>query len=1665
MFVLIFSIAIVASTYEGTEKTCAIIMTGNSTGSFPIPPGYSMTDILTIKGTVKKPPKSAFMLDFQSDLSKTPHLKMVIYNQGTLKVRNSNSEYLLTLTKVFTLPGEQVLIHMSCVEETESCNVSTQTNHVTTELQYQEMDITPLINTTALRVYENKILLISEITICKKSPPLIVVSINPSLSSLTTQYNLSCTIRGPPVLQGSWFKDNKKLDSQKTLISESFLNISLHVNSSEGGDYLCKGWSVLGGHVAESEVFQVNFTAANSSVSSDEETSQGNETIPENGGTNDDGVSNGTMIDPPYSKNNDSSSESGNVNTTGKAASADVGTYDEDCAIIMTGNSTGSFPIPPGYSMTDILTIKGTVKKPPKSAFMLDFQSDPSKTPHLKMVIYNQGTLKVRNSNSEYLLTLTKVFTLPGEQVLIHMSCVEETESCNVSTQTNYVTTELQYQEMDITPLINTTALRVYENKILLISEITICKKSPPLIVVSINPSLFSHTTQYNLTCTIRGPPVLQGSWFKDNEKLDSQKTLVSESFLNISLHVNTSEGGDYLCKGWSVLGGHVAESEVFQVNFTAANSSVSSDEETSQGNETIPENGGTKDDGVSNGTMIDPPYSKNNDSSSESGNVNTTGKAASADVGTYDEDCAIIMTGNSTGSFPIPPGYSMTDILTIKGTVKKPPKSAFMLDFQSDPSKTPHLKMVIYNQGTLKVRNRNSEYLLTLTKVFTLPGEQVLIHMSCVEETESCNVSTQTNYVTTELQYQEMDITPLINTTAMRVYENTILLISEITICKKSPPLIMVSINPPLFSHTTQYNLTCTIRGPPLLQGSWFKDNEKLDSQKTLVSESFVKISLHVNTSEGGDYLCKGWSVLGGHAAESEVFQVNFTAANSSVSSDEETSQGNETIPDNGGTKDDGVSNGTMIDPPYSKNNDSSSESGNGNTTGKAASADVGNYDEDCAIIMTRNSTGSFPIPPGYSMTDILTIKGTVTKVPQSAYVLDFQSDPSKTPLLRIVIYNQGTLKVRKSNNNYLLTLTKLKVFTSPGEQVLILMSCVEETESCNVFTQTNHATTKLQYQEMDITPLINTTAMRVYKNTILLISEITICKKSPPLIVVSINPPLFSHTTLYNLTCTIRGPPVLQGSWFKDNEKLDSQETLVPESFVKISLHVNSSEGGGYVCKGWSVLGGHVAESEVFQVNFTAANSSVSSDEESSQGNETIPENGGTKDDGVSNGTMIDPPYSKNNDSSSGSGNVNTTGKSASADVGTYDEDCAIIMTGNSTGSFPIPPGYSMTDMLRIKGTVTQVLTSSIVLAFKSDLSTTPHIKIGLYNQGTLKVRYSNNDYLLTLTKVFTSSGEQVLIQMSCVEETESCNVSTQTNYVTTELQYHEMDITPLDTIALQVDWNPILIISEITICRKSPNNGADEEITDKSNDTSSYDNKTREVYNSNDTKIEGFGVLKGLGGLQPEVKAAEERSIVTYVSVGVVITVIVACTVLSAFYVVRARRRASETRALKRTAFRNSLTISGPIIHYNHCRPVPEMKYSATIKVKKEEVNLEGKVEARLDRNTEANLEQNNGEDIEPVYTTVNKAPIQLPKPAKLDRQSFKTNTRVALAFNNAEKCAYEDECPYAELQFIGKKRERESKEMETGTVDVGGEPNYVTITELRDNVGEEFDKSVV
>ena len=1344
-------------------------------------------------------------------------------------------------------------------------------------------------------------------------------------------------------------------------------------------------------------------------------------------------------------------------------ASADVGTYDEDCAIIMTGNSTGSFPIPPGYSMTDILSIKGTVKKPPNSAFMLDFQSDPSKTPHLRMVIYNQGTLKVRNSNREYLLTLTKVFTSPGEQVLIQMSCVEETESCNVSTQTNHATTKLQYQEMDITPLINTTAMQVYENKILLISEITICKKSPPLIMVSINPPLSSLTTQYNLTCTIRGPPLLQGSWFKDNEKLDSQKTLVSESIVKISLHVNSSEGGGYVCKGWTILGGHVAESEVVQVIFTATNSSVSSKEETSQGNETIPENGGTKDDGVSNGTMIDPPYSKNNDSSSESGNVNTTGKAASADVGTYDENCAIIMTGNSTGSFLIPPGYSMTDILSIKGTVKKPPNSAFMLDFQSDPSKTPHLRMVIYNQGTLKVRNSNREYLLTLTKVFTSPGEQVLIQMSCVEETESCNVSTQTNHATTKLQYQEMDITPLINTTAMQVYENKILLISEITICKKSPPLIMVFINPPLSSLTTQYNLTCTIRGPPLLQGSWFKDNEKLDSQKTLVSESIVKISLHVNSSEGGGYVCKGWTILGGHVAESEVVQVIFTATNSSVSSKEETSQGNETIPENGGIKDDGVSNGTMIDPPYSKNNDSSSESGNVNTTGKAASADVGTYDENCAIIMTGNSTGSFLIPPGYSMTDILSIKGTVKKPPNSAFMLDFQSDPSKTPHLRMVIYNQGTLKVRNSNREYLLTLTK--VFTSPGEQVLIQMSCVEETESCNVSTQTNHATTKLQYQEMDITPLINTTAMQVYENKILLISEITICKKSPPLIVVSINPPLFSHTTQYNLTCTIRGPPVLQGSWFKDNEKLDSQETLVSESFQKISLHVNSSEGGGYVCKGWTILGGHVVESEVFQVNFTAANSSVSSvsDEETSQGNETIPDNGGTKDDGVSNGTMIDPPYSKNNDSSSESGNVNTTGKSASADVGTYDEDCAIIMTGNSTGSFPIPPGYSMTDILTIKGTVTQVLTSSIVLAFKSDLSTNPHIKIVLHNQGTLKVRNSNNDYLLTLTKVFASPGAQVLIQMSCVEETESCNVSTQTNHVTTELQYHEMDITPLDTSALQVDWNPILIISEITICRKSPNNGADEEITDKSNDTSSYDNKTPEVYNSNDTKIEGVGVLKGLGGLQPEVKPAEERSIVTYVSVGVVIAVIVACTVLSAFYVVRAKRRASETRALKRTAFRNSLTISGPIIHYNHCRPVPEMKNSATIKVKKEEVNLEGKVEARLDRNAEANLEQNNGEDIEPVYTTVNKAPIQLPKPAKLDRQSFKTNTRVA--FNNAEKCAYKDECPYAELQFIGKKRERESKEIETGTVDVGGEPNYVTITELRDNVGEEFDKSVV
>ena len=533
--------------------------------------------------------------------------------------------------------------------------------------------------------------------------------------------------------------------------------------------------------------------------------------------------------------------------------------------------------------------------------------------------------------------------------------------------------------------------------------------------------------------------------------------------------------------------------------------------------------------------------------------------------------------------------------------------------------------------------------------------------------------------------------------------------------------------------------------------------------------------------------------------------------------------------------------------------------------STAIVATADL----KTCGEIMTGNSTGSFPIPPGYSMTDILTIKGTVslTQVLKSANVLAFKSDLLKTPHIKIVLCNNGELKVY--NRSYVEILTLTKVFTSPGDKVLIQMSCIKEKESCNVTTQTNHVTTELQFPEMDITPLINTTALRVYENKILLISEITICKKSPPLIVVSINPPLFSHTTQYNLTCTIRGPPLLQGSWFKDNEKLDSQKTLVPESFVKISLHVNTSEGGGYVCKGWAVLVGHVVESELVQVKFTAANSSVSSDEETSQGNETIPENGGTKDDGVSNGTMIDPPYSKNNDSSSESGNGNTTGKAASADVGAYDEDCAIVMTGNSTGSFPIPPGYSMTDILTIKGTVslTQVLKSAYVLAFESDLSTKQHIKIVLCNNGKLQVYNRSYVEILTLTKVFTSPGEQVLIQMSCVKETESCNVTTQTNHVTTELQYHEMDINPLDTSVLQVDRNPSILISEITICKKSPNNGADEEIS-------------------------------------------------RFVNVGIGSAVLVVCTVLSAIYIVRVRRKASEIKALKRTVLRNSLKKSGPI-----------------------------------------------------------------------------------------------------------------------------------------------------
>jgi hypothetical protein len=242
--------------------------------------------------------------------------------------------------------------------------------------------------------------------------------------------------------------------------------------------------------------------------------------------------------------------------------------------------------------------------------------------------------------------------------------------------------------------------------------------------------------------------------------------------------------------------------------------------------------------------------------------------------------------------------------------------------------------------------------------------------------------------------------------------------------------------------------------------------------------------------------------------------------------------------------------------------------------------------------------------IPAGYSLTDLLTVKGELNELSRKLRrtFLIFKHQGKSNPVIETIMRStlsssqHGKLEVKTPEGH--IVFTKSGIMQADGNSFLLQMRCHRTKTTCHVTSQSNTTVEYFYYDRtrksddfrtslQDVSELLSTNRIGVGKNyselsALATLQTITFCKATEPRIEIEVRPaepPIEGKT--YTLVCRVTGLPVISATWSKDGVELrdtvreleDSNE----EQALKLTYTIGSMSSediGYYTCRGRSLL-----------------------------------------------------------------------------------------------------------------------------------------------------------------------------------------------------------------------------------------------------------------------------------------------------------------------------------------------------------------------------------------------------------------------------------------------------------------------------------------------------------
>ena len=217
--------------------------------------------------------------------------------------------------------------------------------------------------------------------------------------------------------------------------------------------------------------------------------------------------------------------------------------------------------IPQGYSLRDMLTVRGEVKKK-ASKHLLSFGGQSRQT-FMRTALYSNGMFRVFSPSNINILEIRNVVDEDSNKLLLQMTCNETETTCYVTSQVSQTVMSFNYQE-SMSNLLSSNKILVTKNivEFVTLQSITFCRSSEPRVEVEMSPSgPVTEGGTYSLICRVTGLPILTATWSRRGDELGNTETEPEESEEEHTLTLtytirglSSEDTGIYKCRGQSLL-------------------------------------------------------------------------------------------------------------------------------------------------------------------------------------------------------------------------------------------------------------------------------------------------------------------------------------------------------------------------------------------------------------------------------------------------------------------------------------------------------------------------------------------------------------------------------------------------------------------------------------------------------------------------------------------------------------------------------------------------------------------------------------------------------------------------------------------------------------------------------------------------------------------------------------------------------------------------------------------------------------------------------------------------------------------------------------------------------------------------------------------------------